>query len=128
MLKRLLPYMKWIKLGAGIVIVAGAFFTGMKVEGWHKDVEISAIKLQIANDRGDVLKKSIDEMAAASKAMIDTAKAAQIVVKNNDEKLDKFAAEIKKFKPLPVDCAPDADRMHNLERAIDTANSASARR
>lgn len=123
MFSKLLPYMKWFKLSAGIILLIGAFFIGMKVESWQRDAEIAEIRLQIADDREKVLKQSIEDMATASKNMREASEAAQVIVGKNDEKLNAIAKEIKKFKPLPVDCKPDGMRQQSLERAIDATNN-----
>lgn len=45
-------------------------------------------------------------------------------------KLDKLAKEFARassLKPLPLDCKPDADRLHFLAAAVAAANAAAAR-
>jgi gamma-glutamyl phosphate reductase len=123
MLSFLIPYLKYFKIILVALFCAGLFFSGMKVEGWRKDEVISEMRLQQATDRGNVLEKALKDLADASARMSETAKAAQKTTRISDEKLDAIAKEIKTFKPLPVDCRPDVDRVRNFNSAIDAANS-----
>lgn len=120
-----------VRCALALGVAAACFGTGWTVQGWHKDSDIAALKLQHSNDRAAVAEKALTELQAGTRKMNDAATELTGIKLNLDGKLDKISKDLKNAqaqKPLPADCRPDDIRMLNLKAAIDAANSAAAGR
>lgn len=117
----------YARLAIALAIAAACFGTGWTIQGWHKDSDIAALKLQQSNDRATVAEKALTDLQAGTKKMNEAATELTGIKLNLDGKLDKISKDLKNAqaqKPLPDNCKPDDLRMLNLKAAIDAANSA----
>ncbi len=120
-----------IRLGVALTVAAACFGTGWTIQGWHKDADIAALKLQQSNDRAAVAEKALTSLQASTKQMQAAATDLTGIKLNLSDKLDTISKDLKNVqaqKPLPADCKPDDLRMLNLKAAIDAANSAATGR
>lgn len=119
----------YARLAIALAIAAACFGTGWTIQGWHKDSDIAALKLQQSNDRAAVAEKAFDDLRAGTEKMQTAATELSGIKLNLDGKLDKIGKDLKNVqaqKPLPADCKPDDLRVLNLKAAIDAANSAAS--
>ncbi|MDR2187005.1 MAG: hypothetical protein LBE62_03010 [Azonexus sp.] len=58
----------WARVALVAVVAALCFAAGWMVEGWRKDVEISALKFEQQRQRGEALNAALLRLSAANKA------------------------------------------------------------
>lgn len=117
----------FLRFGIALAVAAACFGTGWTIQGWHKDSDIAALKLEQSNNRAKVAEKALTELQEGTKQMQAAATDFAGIKLNLDGKLNQISKDLKNAQakaPLPADCKPDDIRLLNLKAAVDAANSA----
>ncbi len=127
MLAFLNPYMMWIKLGAIVLGLAGAFGGGMWLEGIFKDKTILTMQRDQAKAQTISVAASLNQLQTFITTMQSAANGYQSDQSALSAKLDQLHKDfghVAQLSPLPVDCRPDPGRLHILSASIAAANAA----
>jgi hypothetical protein len=121
----------WKKAALFAVAAVAVFLAGWTAQGWRKDAEIATIEKNQADARADASDAALADLTFATGVIREQAEKAQTARLDFQTDLNVISKElrdeIRKNKPLPVDCRPDADRVRSLGNAIDSADKAIAR-
>jgi len=116
------------KIGSYLIVIIFSLATGYKIESWHADKTISAMKLDqekalaAASAKANKDQTAIaDSIASAAQSLIDT----QTSLNALSQTMKKDYANARK-KPLPAGCIIDDGRLRVLQNAASTANAALA--
>lgn len=119
-----LPY---LRIGAAILVVVGAFAAGWVTNGWRLYTEIAEMQASYSNAEALAAKAAIDDLVEATSTIKKAADDYTKIETHTSSKIDKLRKEVQQYAkdtPLPADCKPDAQRMQKLTGAISTANEA----
>lgn len=118
-----------IKAGLLLALAAALFASGVLVEGWRKDAQISALKAAQASTAARQSEAALTDLVDAAKTIKTQADEARVDVTSVTAGLAALKKEFKngKVAPLPVGCSPDAVRVRYLAAGIDTVDQAIAR-
>lgn len=117
-----------LPLLAGAVVALGiGFGGGWMVNGWRLESNVTAAKLQTAEQRAESANKALDQITTRMDNMNTATTTAQLDVSTLAAKVDQIRKDQKNAqdqKPLPVDCIPDSGRLRSLRDAVGAANAA----
>ena len=109
--------------GIGLLLtmaLAGA--AGWFANGWRHDAEIAELQRAHAEFRATLSEAALADVQADA-AIIRTAATEFAAIQSTlAPRMSALTKELRNAKPLPDDCVPDADRVRNLDAAIEAAN------
>src|SRR5690606_21816158 len=113
--------------GAAVALAVG-FGSGWQVQGWRKAAEIADLKRVRSDDIARQSQAALNNFTAAVDTINAAARGARLDLSNLGGKLDAIRQDFKNAKPapLPVDCRPDAVRVHKLTAAAAAVDHAIA--
>lgn len=114
-------------LAAAVITLSIGFGGGWAVNGWRLGTEAAEVKADAATTRAQSAALALSQLGERIEGMNRAASGAQIDVAALNGKLDLIRKDLKNAqvqKPLPAGCAPDIERLRNLQRAVDAANAA----
>lgn len=109
------------------VLALVLFLAGWTVNGFRLDGEIADLKREKAEESVRQKQAVLNDIETATRNMQNAVQGAQIDLDGFANQMASFRKEFKDAKnanPLPVDCKPDAVRVHALSaaaRAVDQA-------
>lgn len=109
--------------GLGLLLAMGlAGAAGWFTNGWRHGTEIAELKRAHAEFRAALSEAALADVQADA-AVIRTAATEFAVIQSTlAPRMSALTKELRNAKPLPVGCVPDADRVRNLDAAIEAAN------
>lgn len=122
-----LPPLQYLKIGAAVAVVVGAFASGWVVNGWRMYTEIAELQAQYSVAEANAAKAALIDLVQATETIKKAATEYTAIETHTSSKLDKLRKEVQQYakdNPLPADCKPDATRVQKLTGAISTANEA----
>jgi len=109
--------------GLGLLLamaLAGA--AGWLMNGWQHDAEIAELQRAHAEFRATLTEAALADVQADAATIRQAATEFAGIQSTLAPKMTALTKELRNAKPLPAGCRPDADRVRNLDAAIDAAN------
>jgi len=114
-------------LAAGLALLlamalalAGA--AGWFTNGWRHDAEIAELQRAHAETMRSQSELALTTLQADAARITEAATEFAIIQSTLAPRMSALTKELRNAKPLPAGCVPDADRVRNLDAAIDAAN------
>jgi len=109
-------------VGAALVglLLAGA--AGWIANGWRHDAEIAELRRAQTEYRATLTEAALADVQADAAVIRQAATEFAGIQSTLAPKMAALTKELRNAKPLPAGCRPDADRVRNLDAAIDAAN------
>jgi len=105
-----------------LVALALAGAAGWFANGWRHGAEIAELRRVHAEFRATLSETALADVQADAAAIRQAAVEFSTIQSTLTPKMSALTKELRNAKPLPASCRPDADRVRNLDAAIDTAN------
>jgi len=109
--------------GLGLLLamaLAGA--AGWITNGWRHDAEIAELRRAQTEYRATLTEAALADVQADAAVIRQAATEFAGIQSTLAPKMAALTKELRNAKPLPAGCRPDADRVRNLDAAIDAAN------
>ena len=109
--------------GLGLLLamaLAGA--AGWITNGWRHDAEIAELRRAQTEYRATLTEAALADVQADAAVIRQAATEFAGIQSTLAPKMTALTKELRNAKPLPAGCHPDADRVRNLDAAIDAAN------
>ena len=109
--------------GLGFLVamsLAGA--AGWFTNGWRGDAEIAELQRAHAEFRATLSEAALADVHADAKTIRQAATEFATIQSTLAPRMSALTKELHNAKPLPAGCVPDADRVRNLDAAIEAAN------
>jgi len=103
----------------GLLLASAA---GWFANGWRHDAEIAELRRGHAEFRATLSEDALTTLQADAAEVRRAATEFSAIQSTLAPKMTALTKELRNAKPLPADCRPDADRVRNLDAAIDAAN------
>ena len=105
-----------------LLAMALASAAGWITNGWRHDAEIAELQRAHAEFRATLSEAALADVQADA-AVIRTAAIEFAAIQSTmAPRMSALTKELRDAKPLPAGCVPDADRVRNLDAAIEAAN------
>lgn len=122
-LARLAPYKAPFMVGAGLAVGVLAFGAGWVINGWRLEAALQRLKTAQAVEKANQAATALTTLQADATAIHAAATEYAGIQNSLAPKIAALTKELRNAKPLPPGCAPNLERVRNLEAAIDAANS-----
>jgi len=107
------------------LLLAGA--AGWSANDWRHGTEIAELRRVHAEYRAGLSEAALADVQADA-AVIRTAATEFAAIQSTlAPRMTALTKELRNAKPLPAGCVPDADRVRNLDAAIEAANKSITR-
>ena len=109
--------------GLGLLLamsLAGA--AGWFTNGWRHGAEIADLKRAHAEFRSTLSEAALADVHADAATIRQAATEFATIQSTLAPRMSALTKELRIAKPLPAGCVPDADRVRNLDAAIEAAN------
>ena len=109
--------------GLGLLLamaLAGA--AGWLTNGWRHDAEIADLQRAHAETMRSQSELALTTLQADAARITEAATEFATIQSTLAPRMSALTKELRNAKPLPDDCVPDADRVRNLDAAIEAAN------
>jgi len=109
--------------GLGLLLamtLAGA--TGWFTNGWRHGAEIAELRRAHAEFRATLSEAALTDLQADTATIRQAATELATIQSTLAPRMSALTKELRNAKPLPAGCVPDADRVRNLDAAIEAAN------
>lgn len=103
-----------------LVVLAGA--AGWIASAWKHDAEIAELRRAHTEYRATLTEAALADVQADAAVIRQAATEFAGIQSTLAPKMTALTKELRNAKPLPAGCRPDADRVRNLDAAIDAAN------
>jgi len=110
--------------GLGLLLamaLAGA--AGWFTNGWRHGAEIAELRHAHAEFRATLSEAALTDLQADTATIRQAATELATIQSILAPRMSALTKELRNAKPLPVGCVPDADRVRNLDAAIEAANN-----
>lgn len=116
-------------LGGAALVGALGFGAGWTTNGWRLKADIAEIKTANAEAISQASQVALSDYQDAAKSIKDAAAGAQVDLSNVSAQLVAIRRNQKNAPPppLPADCRPGAQRLHNLSETAAAADRAISR-
>lgn len=104
----------------GLVAIAAA--GGWMASAWKHDAEIAELRRAHTEYRATLTEAALADVQADAAVIRQAATEFAGIQSTLAPKMTALTKELRNAKPLPAGCRPDADRVRNLDAAIDAAN------
>ncbi|MDN4040205.1 hypothetical protein [Massilia sp. YIM B02443] len=104
----------------GLVAIAAA--GGWIASAWKHDAEIAELRRAHTEYRATLTEAALADVQADAATIRQAATEFADIQSTLAPKMTALTKELRNAKPLPAGCRPDADRVRNLDAAIDAAN------
>jgi hypothetical protein len=102
------------------MVLAGA--AGWFTNGWRHGAEIADLKRAHAEFRATLSEAALADVHADAATIRQAATEFSTIQSTLAPRMSALTKELRNAKPLPAGCVPDADRVRNLDAAIEAAN------
>jgi hypothetical protein len=112
-------------LAVGILVLVGLLLAGAAgwiASAWRHDAEIAELRRSHAEFRATLSEAALADVQANAATIRQAATEFTTIQSTLAPKMTALTKELRNAKPLPAGCRPDADRVRNLDAAIDAAN------
>jgi len=112
-------------LVAGLVLLlamALAAAAGWFTNGWRHDAEIAELQRAHAETMRSQSELALTTLQVDAARITQAATEFAAIQSTLAPRMSALTKELRNAKPLPADCVPDADRVRNLDAAIEAAN------
>ena len=109
--------------GLGLLLamsLAGA--AGWFTNGWRHGAEIADLRRAHAEFRAGLSEAALTDVMADTATIRQAATELAAIQFTLAPRMSALTKELRNAKPLPAGCVPDADRVRNLDAAIEAAN------
>lgn len=109
--------------GLGLLLalaLAGA--AGWLTNGWRHNAEIAELRRLHAEFRATLSEDALTTLQADAAEVRRAATEFATIQSTLAPKMTALTKELRNAKPLPAGCVPDANRVRNLDAAIDATN------
>lgn len=107
---------------AVVALVAIAAAGGWIASAWKHDAEIAELRRAHTEYRATLTEAALADVQADAAVIRQAATEFAGIQSTLAPKMTTLTKELRNAKPLPAGCRPDADRVRNLDAAIDAAN------
>ena len=107
------------------LLLAGA--AGWFANGWRHGAEIAELRRAHAEFRAGLSESALVSLQADAKTIRQAATEFAAIQSTLAPRMTALTKELRNAKPLPAGCVPDADRVRNLDAAIEAANKSITR-
>lgn len=119
------------RAAAGAIVLVGlmaiAAAGGWIASAWKHDAEIAELRRAQTEYRATLTEAALADVQADAAVIRQAAAEFADIQSTLAPKMTALTKELRNAKPLPAGCRPDADRVRNLDAAIDAANQGIAR-
>jgi len=105
-----------------LALVGLAATGGWIASAWKHDAEIAELRRAHTEYRATLTEAALADVQADAAVIRQAAAEFAGIQSTLAPKMTALTKELRNAKPLPADCRPDADRVRNLDAAIDAAN------
>lgn len=107
---------------AVVALVAIGVAGGWIASAWKHDAEIAELRRAHTEYRATLTEAALADVQADAAVIRQAATEFAGIQSTLAPKMTALTKELRNAKPLPAGCRPDADRVRNLDAAIDAAN------
>lgn len=107
------------------VALAGA--GGWVANGWRHDAQIAELRRAHTEYRATLTEAALADVQTDAAVIRQAATEFAGIQSTLAPRMTALTKELRNAKPLPTGCRPDADRVRNLDAAIDAANQSISR-
>jgi hypothetical protein len=110
-------------VGLGLLLaMAFAAAAGWFTNGWRHDTEIAELQRAHAETMRSQSELALTTLQADAARITEAATEFATIQSTLAPRMSALSKELRNAKPLPAGCVPDADRVRNLDAAIEAAN------
>jgi len=109
--------------GLGLLLMLALSGTaGWFANGWRHDAEVAELQRAHAETMRSQSELALTTLQADAERITTAATEFATIQSTLAPRMSALTKELRNAKPLPAGCVPDADRVRNLDAAIDAAN------